>query len=194
MVSYDVIFVAHRIREFLARRHLAKAVARHEDLDLGQHLEHTGDADLQLEDVVADICTGDADGGDHRLDGVGHDRLIRDGEQNVLVDGHHAAADVLAAGGVGEQDVDRHVDLAAHASEAGPVAQPLHRQVADGALRRRRAAAFKGDGHVRLGVAAVVDLVVGRAAAGAGNQTVADQRDVLIAQLLLLHGTSISYT
>ena len=174
--------VADGIGKFLARRHLAKAVAGHEDLHLCQHLEDDGDADLKLKDVIADICTGYADGGDHRLDRVGHDGLIRDGKQHVAVDGHHAAADVFPAGCVGKEDVNRYVDLSAHAGEAGAVAQALDGEVADDAFGGGGAAAFKRDRHVGLGVL----HVAGVAAGGGGDEAIALQGDALFAELFLI--------
>ena len=127
--------IANGICEFFARRHIAVAVARHKDFDLGEHLENCGHADLKLKDVAADICTAHADGGYHRLDGVRNDGLIRDGEQYIAVDGDYAAANVLAAVGVGEEDIDGNVDLAAYTRKAGTVTQALDRQIADGAFR-----------------------------------------------------------
>ena len=77
---------------------------------------------------------------------------------------------------------------AAHAGEARAVAQALHGQVADGSLRRCRAAGFKRDGHHRLGAGVGVRLA---AAAAARNQTVADERDALLAELFLILGASV---
>ena len=182
LVSWYEEFIADIVRELLARRDGAEAVGGHEDLDLGQHLEDDGDAHRQAEDVVAAVGAGHADGADHRLERVGHNGLVGNGQQDVLVHRHHAASDVLATIRVRKQDVDWHVDLAAHAREAGPVAQAVDRQIPDGALGGRRAAAFKCDGHDRLRIL----IRVVRAAPARGHQTVADERHVHVVDLLLL--------
>lgn len=180
--------VADGISEFLARRHVAEAVAGHEDFNLRQHFEHDRHADLELKHIVADVCTGYADGRDHGLDRIGDDGLIRDGEQNVLIHGHDAPADVLAAIRVREENVDRHVDLAAHAGKTRPVAQALDREVADRSLSGCGAAALKCNGHGRLGTSVFCRLA---RRAAAGDQTVADERHALLAELLLLQAAVV---
>lgn len=197
----DAVLVAQRLREerqaeelvadragkFLAGRRFAVAVAGNQHFNLGQHLEHDGDADLQREDVVAQVCTGYADGRDHRLDVVGDNGFVGDGEHHIAIHRDYTAADVLAAVCVGKEDVDGQIDLTAHAGEAGTVAQALDGEIAQHALGRRGAAALEGDGHDGLGAG----LRGGVAGVGGRHQTVADERHTLVCQLRLIHTTVI---
>lgn len=190
-VSWDVGFVANGVGKLFARRHFAEAIAGHKDFDFRQHLQNHRHTDLQLKDIIAQICTVHTDRGDHRLNRVRHDGLIRNGKQNILVNGYNAAADVFPACRVGKQDVDRHINLAPHAGEARPVAQALYGQIANGALRCGRAAAFKCNGHIGLRVGRLCGLIVGYAATASGHQTIADQGYPLLIELLLLQATVI---
>ena len=82
--------ITHGICELLARRHVAEAIAGHENLNLRQHFEHHGHADLQLKHVVADVCTGYADGRHHGLNRVRDDRLIRNNCTFISLKGDNA--------------------------------------------------------------------------------------------------------
>ena len=104
-----------------------------------------------------------------------------------------ALADVLYAATIHKQDVDGHVDLAAHAGEAGTVAQAFHGEVADGAFRGRGAAAFERDGrHGRTGGRDGLGVVVAAAvAAVVGHHGVAGDGYFLVIQLLLLQAAVV---
>ena len=51
-------FVADVLRELLAGRDLAEAVGGDQDVHLGEHLQHDGDADGDIEGAVADVGAG----------------------------------------------------------------------------------------------------------------------------------------
>lgn len=90
-------FVADVLSELLAGRDGAEAVGGDEDLHLGQHLEDDRHADRQLELVIAFIGTGHADGADHALQAIGHDRLVGDGQKDVFIHPSTAATPLYTA-------------------------------------------------------------------------------------------------
>ena len=106
-----------------------------------------------------------------------------------------ALADVLYAATIHKQDVDGHVDLAAHAGEAGTVAQAFHGEVTDGTFRSGGAAAFERDGrHGRAGGGHGFGVVVAAAVAAAavvGHHGVAGDGYFLVIQLLLLQAAVV---
>lgn len=77
----------------------AEAIGGNQNLHLGKHLQDYGDADRQLEPVVAAVSARYADSADHAFHTVGHDRFIGDGQENVLVNRNDALADVLHTAG-----------------------------------------------------------------------------------------------
>lgn len=187
--------VAHILRKFFAGRHGAEAIRGDQDLHLRQHLENHGDADRQLELVIALIGARYADGADHAFQRIRHDGLIGDGEQHILIDRDHTLADVLHAAAVHEQNVNGHVDLAADPGEAGTVAQTFYRQVADGTFRGSRAAAFEGDGRHGCGRGGhgfrIVVVIAAASAAGVGYLRIASDGDFLVVQLFLLQAAIV---
>ena len=187
--------VAHILRKFFAGRHGAEAIRGNQDLHLRQHLENHGDADRQLELVIALIGARYADGADHAFQRIRHDGLIGDGEQHILIDRDHTLADVLHAAAVHEQNVNGHVNLAADPGEAGTVAQTFYRQVADGTFRGSRAAAFEGDGRHGCGRGGhgfrIVVVIAAASAAGVGYLRIAGDGDFLVIQLLLLQAAVV---
>ena len=90
-------FIAHIFREFLAGRNGAEAVGGDEDLHLGQDLEDDRHANRQLELVVALVGAGNADGADHALQGVRHNGLVGDGQQDVFIHPSTAATPLYTA-------------------------------------------------------------------------------------------------
>lgn len=90
-------FVTYVLSELLAGRDGAEAVGGDEDLHLGQHLEDDRHADRQLELVIALIGTGHADGADHALQAIGHDRLVGDGQKDVFIHPPTAATPLYTA-------------------------------------------------------------------------------------------------
>lgn len=104
-----------------------------------------------------------------------------------------ALADVLYAATIHKQDVDGHVDLAAHAGEAGTVAQAFHGKVTDGAFRSGGAAAFERDGrHGRAGGGhGFGGVITAAVAAVVSHHGVAGDGHFLVIQLLLLQAAVI---
>lgn len=108
---------------------------------------------------------------------------------------NNALADVLYAATIHKQDVDRHVDLAAHAGKAGTVAQAFHGQIADGTFCGGGAAAFERDGrHGRAGGGHGFSGVIAAAVAAAavvGHHGVAGDGHFLVIQLFLLQAAVV---
>lgn len=104
-----------------------------------------------------------------------------------------ALADVLYAATIHKQDVDGHVDLAAHAGEAGTVAQAFHGKVTDGAFRSGGAAAFERDGrHGRAGGGhGFGGVITAAVAAVVSHHGVAGNGHFLVIQLLLLQAAVV---
>ena len=90
-------FVTYVLSELLAGRDGAEAIGGDKDLHLGQHLEDDRHADRQLELVIAFIGTGHADGADHALQAIGHDRLVGDGQKDVFIHPPTAATPLYTA-------------------------------------------------------------------------------------------------
>ena len=172
--------VAYVFCEFLAGRDGAEAVGGHHQLDLGQNLQDDRHADGDAELAVAQIFARYADGADHALQREGHDGFVRNGQKNVLVDGHAGAAHPFLAVLIDEEHVDGNADLTAYPGELGPVAQAVDGEIADGSAGGGGAAALEGPRAAGLRMAGAVFRVFdgfviskGIAAAPAGTAAAA---------------------
>lgn len=194
MVAPGERFITHILRKLLAGRDGAEAVGGNQDLHLRQHLEHHRYAHRKAETVVAQIAACHTDRADHAFHAIRDDGFIGDGKKNVLVYRDDALANVLLAAAVYKEDVDGHINLAAHAGKARAIAQAFHCQVMNGALRGGGAAAFKRDGRDGRGggrnrfgaVTAATAATAASSIAGVGYHGVAGNGYFLVVQLLLL--------
>lgn len=153
-------FVAYVFREFLAGRDLTESIGRNHDLHLGQHLQHHGHADGDLELAVALPLAVDADGADEAFDGERHDGLLGNAKDHVFIHLDAGLADPLLAALIHEHHVDRHVHGALHPGVLRPVAKPVDAKIADFALGGGGAAALERPWAARLGQLARVAGIV----------------------------------